>query len=96
MKKAEEKGILDIIAENAVNEKLDAVMFRDPVFQQLEKKIGEEMAAFDRLALSKKERRAVDRLLSANAASAAYYSTAAYRQGVKDCVSLFRETGIIK
>lgn len=96
MREEKEKGILDIIAENAVNERLDAVMFSDPVFQQLEKRIGEDMAAFDRMALSKKERRAVDRLLSANAASAAYYSTAAYRQGVRDCVSLFRETGVIK
>lgn len=91
-----EKSVLDIIAEYAVNERLDALMFRDPAFQRMEKKIGKAMEAFDRLGLSRKERRIVDRLLSANTESAAYYSTAAYRQGVRDCVSLLKETGVVR
>ena len=52
--------------------------------------------AFSRLSLSKKERRAVDRLLSAHAEDATYYSGAAYLQGFKDCASLLKETGIVK
>lgn len=94
MQEKREKSVLDIIAEYAVNERLDVLMFRDPEFQGLEKRIGEAVEAFDRLDLSKKERRTVDRLLSAHTESAAYYSTAAYRQGFRDCASLFRETGI--
>lgn len=91
-----EKNILDIIAEHAVNERLDAILFRDPEFQRLERKIGKEMEAFSRLGLSKKERQTVDRLLSAHAEDATYYSGAAYLQGFKDCASLLRETGVIR
>lgn len=95
MEEKKEKSVLDIIAEYAVNERLDAILSRDPAFQRLEREIGKEMDAYSRLGLSKKERRTVERLISAHAADAAYYSGAAYRQGLKDCASLLRETGII-
>lgn len=96
MEEKGEKSILDIIAEHGANERLDAILFRDPEFQKLECKIGKEMGAFSRLGLSKKERRTVDMLLSANAESGAYYSAAAYLQGFKDCASLLKETGVVK
>ena len=96
MEEKREKNILDIIAEHAVNERLDAILFRDPEFQRLERKSGKEMEAFSRLGLSKKERQTVDRLLSAHAEDATYYSGAAYLQGFKDCASLLRETGVIR
>lgn len=96
MEEKGEKSILDIIAEHGANERLDAILFRDPEFQRLERKIGKEMEAFSRLSLSKKERRAVDRLLSAHAEDATYYSGAAYLQGFKDCASLLKETGIVQ
>ncbi len=56
MEEKGEKSILDIIAEHGANERLDAILFRDPEFQKLECKIGKEMGAFSRLGLSKKER----------------------------------------
>lgn len=96
MEERKEKGIMDIIAEHAVNERLDAILFHDPEFQRLEREIGKEMDAYSRLGLSKKERRTVDRLLSAHAEDAAYYSTAAYLQGFKDCAALLRAAGAIR
>lgn len=95
MEGKKEKSVLDIIAEYAVNERLDAILFRDTEFQKLERKIGKQMDAFSRLSLTKKERRTVDRLVSAHTESAAYYSGAAYQQGFKDCAALFKETGIV-
>lgn len=95
LEEKKEKSVLDIITEYAVNERLDAILFRDQDFQELERKIGKEIDAFSRLGLSKKKRRTVDRLVSAHVESAAYYSGAAYRQGFKDCASLFKETGIV-
>ena len=96
MEEKREKSVMDIIAEHGANERLDAILFRDPEFQRLERKIGKEMEAFSRLSLSKKERQTVDRLISAHAENGAYYSTAAYLQGVKDCAALLKETGVIR
>ncbi len=96
MEERKEKSILDIIAEHAVNERLDAILFHDPDFQRLERRIGKEMEAFSRLGLSKKERQTVDRLITAHTENGAYYSAAAYLQGFKDCASLLKETGVVK
>lgn len=96
MEEKKGKSVLDIIAEHAVNERLNVLLFRDPDFQKFERKIGKEMEAFSRLSLSKKERQTVDRLICAHTENGAYYSAAAYLQGFKDCASLLKETGIVK
>lgn len=90
------KSILDIITEHAVNERLDALLFCDPVFLALQEKIDEETAVFDSLGLSKEVRQAVDRLISAYTESAAYYSAAAYRFGFKDCAAMLSGIGLVK
>lgn len=90
------KNIMDLITEHAVNERLDAVLFCDPVFQDLQDKIEEQMEVFDSHGLSKEARQAVDRLISAYTDSAAYYSAAAYRYGFKDCAAMLCEIGLVK
>lgn len=90
------KSILDIITEHTVNERLDALLFCDPDFLALQEKIDKETAVFDSLSLSKEARQAVDRLISAYTESAAYYSAAAYRLGLKDCAAMLREIGLVK
>lgn len=90
------KSILDIITEHAVNERLDALLFCDPDFLALQEKLDEETAVFDSLGLSKEVQQAVDRLISAYTESAAYYSAAAYRLGLKDCAAMLREIGLVR
>ena len=90
-----EKSILDLITEHAVNERLDALLLCDQKFLALQKEIDEQIKAFDKLDLSKKERQAVDRLICAHTESDAYYSAAAYRLGFTDCASLLSETGLV-
>ena len=96
MKEDEEKSILDIITEHAVNERLDAILFRDQKFLSLQKKMDERTEVFDKLDLSKEVQQVVDQLISTHTESSAYYSAAAYRYGFKDCVSLFCEIGLVK
>lgn len=96
MKEPKEKSILDIITEHAVNKRLDAILFCDQEFMFLQKKIDEQIVAFDSLGLSKEDRLVVDQLISAHLESEAYYSAAAYRYGFKDCVSLFGEIGLVR
>lgn len=88
------KRILDLITEHAVNERLDAIIFRDQEFMSLQKKLDEQIEAFDSLGLSKEERQMVDQLISAHTESEAYYSAAAYRLGFKDCASFLCEIGL--
>lgn len=89
------KRILDLIMEYAVNERLDAIIFRDQEFMSLQKKLDEQIEAFDSLGLSKEERQAVDQLISAHTESEAYYSAAAYRLGFKDCAAFLCEIGLV-
>lgn len=94
MRETKEKSILDMITEQAVNERLDAVLFCDQEFMFLQKKIDEQIEAFDSLGLSKEERQTVDRLIAAHTESDACYSAAAYRYGFKDCASFLCEIGL--
>lgn len=96
MRIAKEKSILDIITEHAVNERLDALLLCDPDFLALQEKIDEETEVFDSLGLSKEVRQAVDRLISAYTASAAYHSAAAYRLGLTDCAAMLGEIGLVR
>ena len=91
-----EKSILDLITEHAVNERLDALLFCDPDFLSLQKKIDEETAVFNNLGLSKEARQEADRLISAYTESAAYHSAAAYRLGLKDCAAMLNGIGLVK
>lgn len=96
MKEVREKSILGIITEHAVNERLDALLFRDQKFLDLQKELDEQIKEFECLGLPKEERQTVERLVCAHTESDAYYSAAAYRYGFKDCVSLFCEIGLIR
>ncbi|MDE6320172.1 MAG: hypothetical protein K2M22_10825 [Lachnospiraceae bacterium] len=90
------KSLLDIITEHSVNERLDAILFCDPVFRDLQNKIEEQMEVFNKLGFSKKARLVVDRLISAYTESAAYHSAVAYRFGLKDCAAMLCEIGLVK
>ena len=96
VKEPKGKSILDIITEHAVNERLDAILLHDQDFLYLQEKIEKHMEVFDSLGLSKEARQAVDRLISAYTESAAYYSAAAYRFGLKDCAAMLCEIGLVK
>ncbi len=85
------KSIMDIITENATNERLDAILNQDKMFAGLQEKIDRTIEVFNGLNLTKEQRRAVDRMVSAHTESGAYYSAMAYRQGFKDCAELMAE-----
>ena len=90
-KQNREQSILDIITEHAANERLDALLRDDKEFIKLQGKIEEASCELDRLGLTREQRSAVDGMVSAYTASAAYYSLAAYRQGFRDCGTMFIE-----
>ncbi len=90
------KNILELITEQAVNERLDAVLLRDQDFLYLQEKIDEQMEVFEGFGLSMEARQAVDWLISAYTESAAYHSAAAYRFGLKDCAAILCGIGLVK
>lgn len=85
------KSMMDIIAEQAVNERLDAVLMQDKAFLSVQKKVDRAVKRFDRLGLSRAQRLTVDRMVSAYVESGAYHSAAAYKQGFRDCAGFLAE-----
>ena len=85
------KGIMDIITEQATNERLDALLRRDKAFTELQKKLDYAIQEFDELNLTKVQRQIVDEMVSAHTESGAYYSAMAYKQGFRDCAEFLAE-----
>lgn len=85
------KSIMDIITEQATNERLDALLRRDKTFVELQKRLDYAIQAFDELNLTKVQSRIVDEMVSAHTESGAYYSAIAYKQGFRDCAEFLAE-----
>ncbi len=86
-----EKSVMDIITEQATNERLDTLLMQDKAFVRLQKKIDSAARAYDRLVRTKEQRLAVDRMVSAYTESGAYYSAMAYKLGFLDCADFLAE-----
>jgi len=85
------RNIMDILTEQAANERLDALLMRDKEYEKLQKRIDIRTADYDRLDLTKKQRRIIDRMVSAYIESGAYHTAVSYRQGIKDGISMMVE-----
>lgn len=85
------KNVMDILTEHGTNERLDALLMQDKEYAKLRRKINEKTADYDRLDLTKKQRRIIDRMISAYIESGAYHTAVSYRQGIKDGISMMVE-----
>lgn len=89
-------NIFDIITNYSVNEGIDKILLEDDEYIGIQKEIDERIEQYKQLGLTKEQRLAVDRLVSAHTASGACYGRITYRKGFHDCVSLLREMGLIR
>lgn len=88
-------SILEILSENLMNERLDAILSDrvDNITAQDNIKKASEAIEFMKLPIA--QSMAIDTLISAYNAYWAYYARMAYQQGMKDCVALMREIGAL-
>lgn len=91
-----ENSIFDVITNYSVNEGIDKILLEDAEYIGIQKEIDEQMEQYESLGLTKEQRLAVDRLVSAYTASGACYGRITYRKGFHDCVTLLREIGMIR
>lgn len=90
-----ENSIFDIIMNYFVNEGMNKILLEDGEYIGLQKEIDEQTEEYEKLGLTKVQRLAVDRLVSAYTASGACYGRVTYRKGFHDCVSLLQEMRLI-
>ncbi len=89
-------NIFDIITDYSVNEGINKILLEDEEHAEIQKEIDEHIEKCEKLGLTKEQRLAVDRLVSAHTASGACCGRMAYRKGFHDCVTLLREMGLIR
>ena len=80
--------IFNIIANNAMNERLDRILRHDKQYADIQSRMNEVSEMFDRLELTEEERQTIDQLISVYNENSAYYAIIAYKQGFKDSMSL--------
>lgn len=95
-KRMMEEGVLDILVEHFLDEKLESVMKQDEKFMELSKRICEEDDKFESMGMDEEKRDAANRLISLHVDSIDFYAKTAYKEGFKDCLSLFKEIGMIE
>ena len=91
-----DKNIFDVITEYAVNERMDGILLQDSEYQRIQREMDELIEKFHELNLSKEQNLLVDKLVSAHTESGCYYGRVAYQKGMRDCVSLLLNMGLIK
>lgn len=91
-----EKGILDILAENFLNEKMESIMKQDKGYMELDRQINEQGEKFESMDMDAEKRQAAEQLISLHINSIDFYAKASYKQGMKDWFSLLEETGLIE
>lgn len=91
-----EKSIFEILTENAINERLGDVLLYDAGYQRTQRKFDKLLDEFEATGLSKEQRLAVDRLISAQNEIGSCYGRITYHQGIIDCALLLVEIGLIK
>lgn len=80
--------IFNIIAQNAMNERLDRILRHDKQYADIQSRMNEVSEMFDRLELTEEERQTIDQLISVYNENNAFYAMMAYKQGFKDSMSL--------
>ena len=91
-----DKNIFEILTDNALNERLDSILLKDDEYQKVQDEIRNSASKFDELDLSKEQRLIVDRFISSHIKSGCCYGRIAYKCGMRDCVSLLLNMGLIK
>ena len=87
-----ENGLLEIIAAHRTMTGLEEVLKKDKYYQEA---MSEEQAAsdiMDSLNLTSEQKKAVDRVITADNQCGAAYGAAAYRFGMEDGIRLRMET----
>ena len=91
-----EKNIFEILMEHALNERFDEILFHDEEYRRLQNNMDKLLKNLDELSLSNAQMMVVDKLLAAHVESGNYYGKMAYQQGIRDCVLLLSEMGLLK
>lgn len=91
-----EKGVADILVEHFLDEKLESIIEQDEKFMELRKRICEEGDKLESMGMDEEKRQVVNNLISLHVASIDFYAKTAYKQGFKDCLTLFKEIGLIE
>lgn len=84
-------SLLEIIIKDRTFNTLDCVLENDVEYQKTIEKQERERDKLDDIGLSEKQRKLVDRAISATNACGAAYGIAAYRQGLHDGLKLMAE-----
>ena len=90
------KTIFDIIVEQFVNERLDDIMMQDVEYIKLQDEIWNEKKRMDNLNLSEEHHSVMEELISLHIRVIELYGKKAYGQGIRDCVSMLQEIGVIR
>ena len=88
-------SIIEILSGNLMNERLDNILLDDPEYIKILENIDQATVCFESLKLPMNQRMIVDTLIAAYTAYGAYYARMAYQQGMKDCVRMLREIGVL-
>ena len=85
--------MLDMIMKNS-DRRLDVVLFADEEYRQSDREICGRLRGLKKMRLTKRQERAVDRLLTAYNEQSACCCKIFYEQGYKDCIRLLKELGV--
>ena len=95
MEKNMDKSILDVLTEYMTNERLDGMLQDNEEYIRTQENINHAMDEYNRNGLPEEQWGTLNKVLNAYNASGAFYAKMAYQQGVKDCVSLMKEIGMV-
>lgn len=91
-----EKSILAVVSKLMTGERFDCIVSEEKEYRKKDKdmeKLSKQLQEYD---LTKEQRQAVDRLVSAGNECNFRYSELVYIQGVKDTVAMLKELDLIK
>ena len=86
-----EDKLLDILAKERINNALETALAASEDYQKTLEQQNMADKELEQTGLSKEQKKAVERLVSAINANGAAYGAVAYRQGLKDGVSIVSE-----
>lgn len=84
-------NLLELLLEERMNGALEQELTTNICYKDTNKRIDKLLQKLDKMKMNRKQRLAVDRLLSAYNSNSSEYGRAAYRQGFKDCLKLIDE-----
>ena len=90
-----EKNLLDILAEERIHKGLEDVLNDNELYQTTQKEVDEAINELEKIGLSRKQNKVVDKAISATNASGAAYGATAYKQGLYDGIRLMSEVNRI-